>query len=69
MNLQKIYDDAINEKHEVFFEWFPEYEQEVNEYIEHAKNNSWTDDILRRLVYEENQVADQGQAPFSAAEY
>ena len=48
--LQKIYDDAIEEEHWVFFEWFPVYEQAVKEYKEQAVNNNWKDNVFQRLV-------------------
>lgn len=69
--LQKIYDEAINEKHWVFFNWFPGYEQCVNEYKAQAISNNWQDNVFRRLVKNttENGISDLQQGNFTWEEY
>lgn len=47
--LQKIYDEALEDKHWVFFNWFPSYKKSVQEYKGQAINNNWTDTVFQNL--------------------
>ena len=71
INLQEIYDDAINKKHPVFFEWFPKYEQVIKEYKEQAINNRWEDNIFQRLIKNviDDGIANLRQGNFTWEEY
>jgi 5-methylcytosine-specific restriction endonuclease McrBC GTP-binding regulatory subunit McrB len=69
--LQKIYDDAIKEKHWVFSLWFPNYKRNVEEYKEQAINNSWTESVFQRLIKDtkENGISDLPQKNFEWNEF
>ncbi|MGB5988759.1 MAG: AAA family ATPase [Marinifilaceae bacterium] len=69
--LQKIYDDAIENKHWVFFDWFPLYKHSVQEYKVQAVNNNWTDTVFQKLVKDttENGISDLRQGNFTWEEF
>ncbi|MCP4176275.1 MAG: AAA domain-containing protein [bacterium] len=69
--LQRIYDEAIEKEHWVFFDWFPSYEKSVKEYKEQAINNSWTNTVFQRLVKDttNNGISDLQQGNFTWEEY
>lgn len=52
--LQKIYDEALEDKHWVFFNWFPSYKKSVQEYKGQAINNNWTDTVFQKLIKKYN---------------
>jgi len=69
--LQRIYDSAIINKHWVFFEWFPFYENCVKEYIDNAISNTWDDSIFKRLIKNTNRngISDLQQGNFTWEEF
>lgn len=69
--LQKIYDEAIENKHWVFFDWFPAYKKSVQEYKEQAINNNWTDTVFQKLVKDttKNGISDLQQGNFTWEEF
>jgi len=69
--LQKIYDEAIENKHWVFFDWFPAYKNSVQEYKEQAINNNWTDTVFQKLVKDttKNGISDLQQGNFTWEEF
>ncbi len=69
--LQKIYDNAIEDKHWVFSYWFPLYKKSVQEYKEQAINNNWTDTVFQKLVKDttDNGISDLQQGNFTWKEF
>ncbi len=69
--LQKLYDDAIEQKHWVFFDWFPAYQKAVNEYKEQVISNNWTDKVFQRLIKDttKNGISDLQQGNFTWEEF
>ena len=69
--LQKIYDEAIENKHWVFFDWFPSYKKSVQEYKEQAINNNWTDTVFQKLLKDttKNGISDLQQGNFTWEEF
>ena len=68
--LQTIYDEAIEKKHWVFFEWFPNYKKYVKEYRHQAIKNNWDDAVFERLVKNtENGISSLQQGNFTWKEY
>lgn len=69
--LQKIYNEAIENKHWVFFDWFPSYKNSVKEYQEQAINGDWSDLVFQRLVKDttNNGISDLQQGNFTWEEF
>lgn len=69
--LQKIYDEALEKHHWVFYRWFPGYEKYVKEYKKQAIEENWEDKVVRRLVKDtrENGISDLRQGNFTWDEY
>ena len=69
--LQKIYNEALNEKHWVFFNWFPSYKKYVEEYKQQAINGKWDDKVFQRLIKDttDNGISDLRQKNFEWSEF
>lgn len=69
--LQKIYDEAIENQHWVFFDWFPSFKKSVQQYKEQAINNNWTDVVFQKLVKDttKNGISDLQQGNFTWEEF
>lgn len=69
--LQKIYDEAIENKNWVFFDWFPSYKKSVQEFKEQTINNNWTDTVFQKLVKDttKNGISDLQQGNFTWEEF
>lgn len=69
--LQNIYNEAIKEKHWVFFDWFPSYKKYIEEYKQQAINGKWDDKIFQRLIKDttDNGVSDLRQKNFEWSEF
>ncbi len=69
--LQKMYDEAIENQHWVFFNWFPSFKKSVQEYKEQAINNNWTDVVFQKLVKDttKNGISDLKQGNFTWEEF
>lgn len=69
--LQKIYDEALEDKHWVFFNWFPSYKKSVQEYKGQAINNNWTDTVFQKLIKNttQNGISDLQQGNFTWEEF
>lgn len=69
--LQKIYDEAIKNKHWVFSEWFPFYKECVQEYQKEAITNNWSDSVFERLIKNttNNGIANLSQGNFTWDEF
>lgn len=69
--LQEIYDEALEDKHWVFFNWFPSYKKSVQEYKGQAINNNWTDKVFQKLIKNttQNGISDLQQGNFTWEEF
>ncbi len=68
--LQKIYDEAIENGHWVFFDWFVKYKEQVVKFRKQALENDWTDDLLQSLIKEvDNGISGLRQGNFNWEEY
>lgn len=69
--LQIIYDEAIEKKHWVFFEWFPSYKKYVEQNKQQAILGNWEDKVFQRLVKDttNNGISDLQQGNFTWDEY
>ncbi|KXX69200.1 McrB family protein [Flammeovirga sp. SJP92] len=71
MNLNELYQQAIEQQHWVYSKWFPEYQRYVQEYLEQAGMGQWTDEVLHRFVKKttDNGVSNLKQGNFKNDEY
>jgi 5-methylcytosine-specific restriction enzyme B len=68
--LQKIYDEAIDKGHWVFFDWFVKYKEQVVKFRKQALENDWTDDLLQSLIKDvDNGISGLRQGNFNWEEY
>lgn len=68
--LQKIYDEAIENEHWVFFDWFVKYKEQVVKFRKQALENVWTDDLLQSLVKDvDNGISGLRQGNFNWEEF
>jgi DNA polymerase III delta prime subunit len=68
--LQKIYDEAIENKHWVFFDWFVKYKEQVVKFRKQALDNEWTDELLQSLVKDvDNGISGLRQGNFNWDEF
>jgi len=69
--LQKIYNNAVNKKHWVYYDWFPSYKKCVQEYQQQAISGKWEDKVFQRLVKDttENGISDLRQKNFEWTEF
>lgn len=69
--LQTLYKKAIKDNHSVYSIWFPLYEKYVTEYRNQLLDDNWTDEVLHRLIKQnqDNGVAGLSQGNFTWDEY
>ncbi|MFB6456430.1 McrB family protein [Chitinophaga sp. Hz27] len=48
--LQKIYNDAINDEHWVYYDWFNSYEESVKSFKQQAIEQNWSEVELGKLI-------------------